>query len=512
MIWAQNIGLIGTILERPSRILELNRNLVLDVLLQIQGAFHSCLAVSSEFEATVRPMVPQDTPALEITGRQHSGNMQNLIRRALNLRDKSMRAKARLEWALIKKESFEKLLKQLIEYNDLFEGLLDSHVLQTVSKMQAQSNLMMLQMTEEITELRLLIQAMQIAPQQGNFVISETTHNRKPSLIMLAATKARNLEIEQKPPTDSETLLAIDRFKFTASKQRSTRQYATFDKTDIWIEWQHAHQSIHDSGAQQTCAERIQKLVNVLCNPDKPEAFRTPNCLGYLHDVDRFGIVYNLPGSGCKDVVSLRDLIGDKIRLSLNTRVRISVMLVESLLYLHAVNWVHKGIRSDSVLFGSSKGAQSAALVPTLSGFDFSRPDLPEEETVKHDMPLEHDLYRHPALLIPPAARSSKLHDIYSMGLVLAEIALWKPIEEIVSIEIRRSKLSSVRGRMLDLKIDVMGAIAFQVGETYANAVASCIHGIERMEGQDESSPAEQVEIQRMFLESVVDKLRSVAI
>lgn len=505
IIWAQELGLVSEILEEPSRILRLNRNLVLDVLVDIQSAFQTCLEISSKFEATAHPIVAT-TPIAAIEG--SGGGYQNFIRKALSLRDKSLRGKARLHWALISKDSFEKLIGKLVLHNDTVDGLLSQHTLQMVSERQ---NLMVLQTTETLAGVRLLLQALKLDTQDAGVSDAHATRalDPLPSLTNLAEFRARQLQIEEAPGARN-TRLTVDQLTLTEAGKEASRQYAIFEVTPVWIEWRDIQQAtLADSEVQRLYETRADKLASILTGPDKPKAFRTPDCLGHVFQPDRYGLVYRMPSTICRSLVSLRQLFAEKPRASLGTRIRIAVMLVESLLYLHAVNWVHKGIRSDSVLFEPAKIDRVSDLDLVLSGFEFARPDLPDEMTVKHDMPQEHDLYRHPDLLIQAPGRSTKLHDVYSMGLVLAEIALWQPIETIVDIELRRSQLNNVRGRMLEPQRDVFGAIAFQAGESYAEAVATCIRGFDGVGNPHaEQGTAEQIEIQRMFLESVVERLR----
>jgi len=501
-MWAQELRLVSEVLQEPSQILRLHRNLVLDVLVDIQSAFQSCLEISSKFEATAHPTVAI-TPTTAIEG--SSGAYHTFIRNALKLRDKSLRGKARLQWALISKDSFEKLIGKLILHNNIIDGMLSQHTLQMVSERQ---NLMMLQTTETLAGVRLLLQALKLdAPDAGvSNTHAEGALDPLPTLTNLAEFRVRQFQIEEAPDAPN-TRLTIEQLTLTEAGENASRQYAIFEATPVWIEWRDIQ--LADSEVQRLYETRADKLASILTAPDKPKAFRTPDCLGHVFEQNRYGLVYRMPSIRCRSLVSLRQLFTGKPKTSLSTRIRIALMLVESLLYLHAVNWVHKGIRSDSVLFEPGKIDQLSDLDLVVSGFEFSRPDLPEELTVKHDMPLEHDLYKHPDLLVPTPGRSTKLHDIYSMGLVLAEIALWKPIETIVEIEVRRTQLRNVRGRMLELQRDVRGAVAFQAGESYAEAMETCIRGFDGVRNPNtEQDGVKQVEIQRMFLESVVERLR----
>ena len=45
------------------------------------------------------------------------------------------------------------------------------------------------------------------------------------------------------------------------------------------------------------------------------------------------------------------------------------------------------------------------------------------------------DYYQHPEKRWNPSMRYSRSHDIYSLGCVLLEIGLWKPLHQMVSVE-----------------------------------------------------------------------------
>ncbi len=45
------------------------------------------------------------------------------------------------------------------------------------------------------------------------------------------------------------------------------------------------------------------------------------------------------------------------------------------------------------------------------------------------------DYYQHPDKRWNPSLKYSRVHDIYSLGCVLLEIGLWKPLHEVVAVE-----------------------------------------------------------------------------
>lgn len=53
----------------------------------------------------------------------------------------------------------------------------------------------------------------------------------------------------------------------------------------------------------------------------------------------------------------------------------------------------------------------------------------------KRPMDIELDYYQHPDKRFNRTIRYSRSHDIYSLGVVLLEIGLWRPVREVVDVE-----------------------------------------------------------------------------
>jgi hypothetical protein len=168
-----------------------------------------------------------------------------------------------------------------------------------------------------------------------------------------------------------------------------------------------------------------------------------------------------------------------------------------------------------------------------VSGFDFSRPDLPEEITVRHPSNIFDDLYRHPEHLKDASAstpRSQKLHDVYSLGIILLEIAFWQPIEEVMEIAMgqksARSSIHKIQGRILDRgsqtttgKQSTMARLEAQAGEAYAEVVRRCVQGGEAIGISSNAGGAKtkrnvemEVEMQQVFFEEILSKLQKLSV
>ena len=73
---------------------------------------------------------------------------------------------------------------------------------------------------------------------------------------------------------------------------------------------------------------------------------------------------------------------------------------------------------------------------PCLSGFDYSRPDKEAGTTTGGDVNNCWELYVHPNLQGSGTKGTyRKTFDIYSLGIVPLEIAVWTKVENIVGIQ-----------------------------------------------------------------------------
>lgn len=135
------------------------------------------------------------------------------------------------------------------------------------------------------------------------------------------------------------------------------------------------------------------------------------------------------------------------------------------------VDWLHKSIRSSNVIFGYRGGHQDYKR-PFLVGFEFSR-DEKDKSTTEQDDSLECNIYRHPDRQGPPEKRFNALHDIYSLGVVLLEIGLWKPA---ASFERDYGDMDAEQ-IMSSLQEHAKDRLPHYMGVSYTEAVLACMDG-----------------------------------
>lgn len=143
--------------------------------------------------------------------------------------------------------------------------------------------------------------------------------------------------------------------------------------------------------------------------------------------------------------------------------------------------------------------------------------------TVKSTSQDRHDYYKHPQLLQHSNVRSQKSHDIYALGIVLIELSLWLPIEDILASILRkpltRSQIPKIREHLLSGPYkrfpNVIAAVAAQSGAIHAEAVRKCIEGGQSLgldSNADESDPEVSATLQRIFFDDVYLKIKSLRI
>lgn len=120
-------------------------------------------------------------------------------------------------------------------------------------------------------------------------------------------------------------------------------------------------------------------------------------------------------------------------------------------------------------------------------------------------MEHEQQLYQQ------PTARFNKLHDIYSLGGILLEIAVWSPVDDLVkqSSKVRGAKPQEVQEELLSLSRHKK--VTELMGVLYSRIVQTCIEGTGAAFGLAvEDDDKENSHLQAAFQAQVVDMLKKV--
>ncbi len=176
---------------------------------------------------------------------------------------------------------------------------------------------------------------------------------------------------------------------------------------------------------------------------DRHPDLHTLDCLGYTDETstNRYGLVYKASEASSSNLNAL--ILSNDLRTpDLGDRFKLAHTLAVALWSLHSLDWLHKSLCSSNIMFFPSTLSASAtkttaitASIPDISspfvlGFDASRPDGVGEMSVASKNSAAADLHRHPSSLNGMSRKPyCKSFDIYSLGLILLEIGLWKVLQ-----------------------------------------------------------------------------------
>lgn len=143
------------------------------------------------------------------------------------------------------------------------------------------------------------------------------------------------------------------------------------------------------------------------------------------------------PPPGTRRPRTLRALLLEgEPKHSLDDRLQFAIRLAASVLVIHSLGLVHKDIRPDSILvFEPLEGNERELFpyklgTPYLANFDRARPDSADTTVT----PFKHSAYMRVTYTHPvhtttnEHVRYNMRDDIYSLGVVLLEIAVWKSL------------------------------------------------------------------------------------
>ncbi|KAF2190936.1 hypothetical protein K469DRAFT_359701 [Zopfia rhizophila CBS 207.26] len=502
-----------------------------------------------------------------------------LLKKSLDWARKSKTYPRRLKWAIFDKTKMETLVLKLTSFNDFMREMLNATQLQTLAVKQTRTEFQIMQLNSSVGQLVQIFESaaltMKTQKRGGRFPtnpvhaflqargLEDEEENDLPkpgmqNLATLAQIKALNSAIED-PNLFTDEFTTSMKLAHTASEIRSVelcrRDITLLDeesedgesqrveafyqppksrKTSVWIEWKtYEPPTFQNSGPDPKIHQRVKALTTLLKENNRTDQFRAPHCLGYFRDIDeesgedhcRFGLVFEKPASAHPSTrpISLHSLLTEVSETpSLTERIQLATRLSETIERLHAVNWLHKGLRSANILFFSDCGIDGIDFnLPYISGFDYSRPAMNDDMTEKPPENAASDIYRHPRVQgsgnrdsIGGVGGFKKSHDLYALGVILLEIAYWKPIDKILGIEdlnnARPSVTIKVRQRLLDEKEGFLRFVRSYLGNTVEGVVRTCLRGPESFglsEGADEKSEDIGAELQKMFYERVVREL-----
>ncbi|OAL50981.1 kinase-like protein [Pyrenochaeta sp. DS3sAY3a] len=253
----------------------------------------------------------------------------------------------------------------------------------------------------------------------------------------------------------------------------------------------------------------------------KPSALRTLKCLGFVERVMEtnlnrgYGFMYQMPNETPSDVfpITLRQLLfqskdpekGVHCRASIRGRLSLAYALTSFFSDFYTAGFLHESFNAKNIIFGHSSdalfGSSSLWSEPYIVGFQKSRPDgktwCTEGPTDDISMlSYEHPEYRR-------TGRFMLEYDYYSLGMVLLEIGLWYPLQQLAR---NHKKLGPREFRQMIIERYVPRLNSY-LGDVYRDIVLYCLDGT--LEGKRDGLPLDigDGEVFHHFSENVVKPL-----
>ena len=389
----------------------------------------------------------------------------------------------RLRWVTLDDRKVARLLKKINGFNRELEKFLEQ------SKQAERDRYLELAYRDAVLnangqqELHVLGQESELKAAPANVAIAAAARLKQtrlrlgldenvPLLASVANDKGRQIQIA--PPNSSHSqrscrldspLVPLDSMRLSirsltlprlARAPYLSRVMAFYDASAVLLEWK-SGPTLRDARIIDKRVEQVAAFLHEL----KP-SFHSLPCRGYVkdHEANRYGYVFDLsenlstarlqhgqhpPNASQRmlpslpEMSSLYDQLENSNRIpSLNSRLKLSILILETILNLHTSGWLHKEFRSANVIL--IRPAETVECPSDLStytvfvaGYVYARADEPNELTEPLASSSEADLYRHPSSLGESREPYGKTFDLFSVGCTLLEVGLWTSLRQILA-------------------------------------------------------------------------------
>jgi serine/threonine protein kinase len=171
---------------------------------------------------------------------------------------------------------------------------------------------------------------------------------------------------------------------------------------------------------------------------------------------------------------------------SLSHVLKLIQTLSKALLFLHLGCWLHKGIRSDNILFFAEDISDVNLCEPYIGGFEYSRTFAVKRLTQNVGDDKFENLYRHPDHQGLPLTKNDSTDanfegrrpfsyeaDLYSFGVLMMEIGLWSTASQVFERSVADNAHEGKGFR--EVFLDTIPGIKVRMGDAFAEATSLCL-------------------------------------
>lgn len=197
---------------------------------------------------------------------------------------------------------------------------------------------------------------------------------------------------------------------------------------------------------------------------------------------------------------------------TINEKVNLAKQLARTVSFVHSANFVHKNFRPETIIVFDKRGRDSPRLgIPFLVGFQKFRVAVGGSTAQLGDTNWEKNIYRHPERQGEFPEEVYRMdHDVYSLGVCLLEIALWKsfviydengenPEAHPDMAYLQEMNGWDVRDELVKMARDL---IPLKLGSLFSEVTLACL------EGMDSSELSPEIN----FIENILGKLNQIYI
>ena len=345
-------------------------------------------------------------------------------------------------------------------------------------------------------------------------------------LKLLATVKSMNQVLKERPSNEWR----LDRKRLENRKRVGDFkvQILTSSGTEEHVHVLVESKTYKEYHSDQTTATelqvRLEEITSILRRSHAADQFRVLPCAGFYQDPSTFsfGLVYRYPhyvGAPANiEVMTLRLALEKSqdrkdLEPSLGQKFQLAQTLVDSVLQFHTVSWFQKSISSYNVVFFHERKRSWLDRIsdPFFVGYLHSRSKAVDAFTEGPTEDAHHRDYQHPEY----RARRSRFraeYDYYSLGLILLEIGLWKPLDEIFERLKRLYQEDVVTSPQTEqICQSCVPLLRLNMGSCYQNIVATCLRGTFGV-SNGQSEEQQHFQVQKQFRTLIVEQLREIKV
>ncbi|KAL8641930.1 MAG: hypothetical protein Q9228_001324 [Teloschistes exilis] len=342
-----------------------------------------------------------------------------------------------LKFVLRDKRKMQQLVKELCYWNDSLDKMIDKLAQESMRRrLRVRFSTGNIDQLQQLQAAASILQHRDLEEMASARTVIEQGYSDEKS--------ARTPDTPTEPPTpstDERFRLEMNQLDFGQNlpfMTDQTRASATTSTGEsIIVDWRLSRDDLWRKQNPKAFRQRTENLTKVLNSDLKALNVAVLHCIGYLDQSSTVtGYAFKIPpeAPAGQKPVTLHQLLTNVTKTSdvpdLGDRFELAKTLTTTVFEILNLGWVHKNIQPKNILFWPRPGTKGEIdfTKPYLVGFDISRPFQPGEISEKPLADPDDDIYRHPDYRAQNSRSFLPSFDMYSLGIILFEIGIWRNV------------------------------------------------------------------------------------